>query len=235
MKLAIPLLGAALLLTSPVPELPAGEALRIVCFGDSLTSCGGVGGRYSDMLSKALPNATVINSGKSGDTLADGLARLEEAVLRHRPDCVIVGLGANDYWRRNRSLNELRQDYEAIVGRCRKMGSKVLIISCFGNEKPPHGQTPDFSRPGLSHAEYASGLAQIERELVKRYDCGYVPDMQCAIVPKGRSDLWSDRNHPNAAGNRLVAATILPELRKLLASARPGASGSAGTTAKIRQ
>ena len=216
MKAQIPLFGAALALGFLVPELPAREQPCVVCFGDSLTSCGGAGGRYSDMLQKSLPEVRFINSGNGGDTLAGGLARLEEAVLKHRPDCVIVELGANDYWRRKRSLNELRRDYEAIVRRCREAGSKVLIVSCFGNEKLPPGKTLDFDRPGLSLDEYAAGLALIERRLADLYGCGYVPDLQCAIVPKGRRDLWSDRNHPNAAGNRIVADTILPELRKLL-------------------
>ena len=193
-----------------------GEAPRIVCFGDSLTSCGGKGGRYSDMLQESLPGFSVINSGVSGDTLAGGLARLDSAVLKHRPVCVVVGLGANDYWRRKRSLNDLKRDYEAIVSRCHDAGMRVLIISCFGNDRVPEGVRIDFDRPGLPLEHYAAGLAAIERELVKKYSCGYVPDMQCGILPKGRSDLWHDRNHPNAAGNRIVADTMLPELRKLL-------------------
>ena len=192
-------------------ELPV-----VVCFGDSLTSCGGKGGRYSDMLQKSLPGCRIVNSGIGGDTLAGGLARLDAAVLKHSPVCVIVELGANDYWRRKRSLDELKRDYEAIVSRCRAAGAQVLIASCFGNEKVPEGVRIDFSRPGIPLEHYAAGLAAIERMLVEKYSCGYVPDMQCGILPKGRSDLWSDRNHPNAAGNRIVADTILPELKKLL-------------------
>lgn len=191
---------------------------RIVCFGDSLTSCGSPDGRYSDMLQAMLPEYEIVNRGRGGDTLGGGLARLETDVLALKPLAVIVGLGANDYWRRARSLDELRRDYETIVSRCRAAGIRVLLISCFGNEATPPGTTIDFTRPGLSHVEYARGLAAIERELVKKYRCGYVPDMQCAITPKGRRDLWSDSNHPNAAGNRIVAETILPELRKLLAA-----------------
>ncbi len=193
-----------------------GEAPRIVCFGDSLTSCGGEGGRYSDMLQQSLPGYVVVNSGVSGDTLAGGLARIDSAVLKHRPVCVIVGLGANDYWRRKRSLDDLKRDYEAIVSRCHDAGMRVLIISCFGNDRVPDGVRIDFGRPGIPLEHYAAGLAAIERELVRKYSCGYVPDMQCGILPKGRSDLWHDRNHPNAAGNRIVADTLLPELRKLL-------------------
>ena len=191
----------------------------IVCFGDSLTSCGGTGGRYSDWLQRSLPEYRVVNSGKGGDTLAGGLARLDESVLKHRPAYVIVGLGANDYWRRKRSLAELERDYETIVAKCREAGAKVLLISCFGNTPPPEGGI-DFTTAGLPLEHYAAGLAEIERRLVKKYRCGYVPDMQCGITPKGRRDLWNDSNHPNAQGNRIVADTILPELRKLLARER---------------
>ena len=188
----------------------------IVCFGDSLTSCGGENGRYSDWLQRSLPGYRVVNSGKSGDTLAGGLARLDEAVLKHRPVCVIVELGANDYWRRKRPLADLARDYEAIVAKCRAAGIKVLIVSCFGNDKLPEGEKIDFSSPGVPLDRYAAGLATIERELVAKYGCGYVPDLQCDITPKGRRDLWKDKNHPNAAGNRIVAETILPALLEVL-------------------
>ena len=136
MKFLTAALGAASLILRG--ELRAADMRPcIVCFGDSLTSCGGKGGRYSDMLQKSLPGYRFVNSGKGGDTLAGGLARLEEAVLKHRPVCVILELGANDYWQRRRSLAELKRDYEAIVAKCRAAGSKVLIVSCFGDTPPP--------------------------------------------------------------------------------------------------
>ena len=190
--------------------------MKIVCFGDSLTSCGGEGGRYSDMLQKSLPGYEIINSGKGGDTIGGGLARLGPAVLEHRAKYLVIGLGANDYWQRRRSLGDLKKDYDVLLGRCAAAGMKIVIISCFGNEKLPPGTRLDWEKPGLPLEHYAAGIALIEHELVKKYRAGYVPDMQCGITPKGRRDLWSDSNHPNAAGNRIVADTILPELRKLL-------------------
>ena len=199
-----------------VVTLRGNEEKKIVCFGDSLTSCGGKNGRYSDMLQKSLPSYIFINSGKGGDTIGGGLARLETAVLKHRAGYLIIGLGANDYWQQKRSLYELKQDYDTILARCHAAGMKIVIISCFGNEKLPPDVMPDFDKAGIQKEHYAAGLAIIERELAKKYQAGYVPDMQCGITPKGRRDLWSDSNHPNAAGNRIVADTILPELRKIL-------------------
>ena len=196
--------------------LSAAGMEKIVCFGDSLTSCGGRGGRYSDMLQKSLPQYKVINSGKGGDTIGGGLKRLESSVLKHRARYLVVGLGANDYWRRKRTLNELKKDYETILSRCSAAGMKIVMISCFGNDKLPSGAVPDFDKAGLPLEHYAAGIAIFERELAAKYRAGYVPDMQKGITPKGRPDLWGDKNHPNASGNRIVADTILPELRKIL-------------------
>jgi len=219
-KLTVMMLALASCAAAAGAEVVPDARPVIVCFGDSLTSCGGKDGRYSDWLQKFLPEYRIVNSGKGGDTLAGGLARLDEAVLKHRPVCVIVELGANDYWRRKRPLAELERDYETIVGKCRAAGIRVLIVSCFGNSKLPDDEKTDFTKPGLPLGHYAAGFAEIERKLVAHYGCGYVPDLQCGITPKGRRDLWSDSNHPNAQGNRIVAETILPELRKLLAGER---------------
>ena len=168
------------------------------------------------MLQKSLPSYIFINSGKGGDTIGGGLARLETAVLKHRAGYLIIGLGANDYWQQKRSLNDLKKDYDTILARCSAVGMKIVIISCFGNATVPTGSAIDFDLPGVSRESYAAGIARFERELAAKYKAGYVPDMQCGITPKGRRDLWKDSNHPNAAGNRIVADTILEQLKKIL-------------------
>ena len=216
MRILMSALAATLLFGATACRHQPAEPPVIVCFGDSLTSCGGPGGRYSDMLQASLPGCRLVNSGKGGDTIGGGLARIQAAVLDHHPQVVVLGLGANDYWRRKRTLADLQRDYESIVAQCTAAGAKVVLISCFGNDALPGGAVPDFGRAGIPLDHYAAGLAIIERALAEKYHCGYVPDMQCAITPKGRKDLWSDKNHPNAAGNRIVADTILPELRKFL-------------------
>ena len=207
---------AAALLLCLTPSCVTKVSKRIVCLGDSLTAYGGAGGRYSDWLQLFLSGYEVIDSGIGGDTLAGGLMRLEKDVLQWRPGVVIVELGANDYWQRRRTLQELQNDYEAIVSRCRQAGAKVLIVSCFGNGTRVDGGCPEWTQAGLALEDYAAGLALIERGLVEKYHCGYVPDMQCGITPKGNPEQWSDSNHPNAVGNRIVADTILLELNKLL-------------------
>ncbi len=60
--------------------------MKIVCFGDSLTSCGGENGRFSDILQERFPGHEFINRGVGSDTFVEALERLDADVLRARPD-----------------------------------------------------------------------------------------------------------------------------------------------------
>ena len=87
----------------------------LVCLGDSLTSCGGPNGHYSDYLQRELPDIRVINSGIGGDTLEGAWARFERDVLRYKPRAVLIALGANDFWQNSREVSEMRQDLENMI------------------------------------------------------------------------------------------------------------------------
>ncbi len=89
-------------------KLLAGEAARVVCFGDSVTGVyyhTGSRRAYTDMLGIALrklaPQAKVemINAGISGHTTENALARIDRDVIVHKPDLVTVMFGLNDMTR----------------------------------------------------------------------------------------------------------------------------------------
>ncbi len=189
------------------------EPRTIVCFGDSLTVCGGLDGKYSDYLQQQLPGNFIINKGIGGDTLAGGRKRFERDVLKLHPDIVVIELGANDYWRMKRSINELRDDLEYMVRECSDRSIKVVIAGCFGDRVKTKIKEAGESR---QRAEYALEIAKMEIKIVKKYDCFYVPNMQVDIKPNTRSEFWADKNHPNKLGNKFVAKRILRELKKAL-------------------
>src|SRR3989344_2489647 len=68
----------------------------IIAFGDSLIVGAGAtyGNDFVSLLSKKI-GQEIINSGASGDTTDDGLARLNE-LDRYRPRVVLVLFGGND-------------------------------------------------------------------------------------------------------------------------------------------
>lgn len=194
------------------------EPLKIVCFGDSLTVCGGEGGRYSDYLQQWMPDCTVINKGKSGDTLDGGKSRFQSDVLDINPDIVVIELGANDFWHANRPPEELSADLEYLVAGCHRSGAQVVIASCFGDRRYL-SQQPRTESDRL-YNKYSAAIAEFETDIVRRYGCFYVPDIQADILPNGRAPYWSDDCHPNKLGNELVAKRIHGELVKAVRRVR---------------
>ncbi|MBN1556760.1 MAG: hypothetical protein JW951_01290 [Lentisphaerae bacterium] len=198
--------------------VPAGEPcaaprpVRVVCIGDSLTACGGRGGRYTDWLAVWLPEAEIVNKGIGGDTLAGGRARFRRDVLDLDPDAVVIELGANDFWQAERPIEALAADLEHMVRAARNAGIEVVLASCFGDAEA--GDASGEFRMDRRR-RYALGISRFERDIAARYDCAYVPNMQVDIKPVDDfPECWDDRRHPNRAGNKAVARRILAALRE---------------------
>ena len=189
------------------------KSQTIVCIGDSLTACGGPGDRYSDYLAKWLKKHTVINKGVNRDTLAGGRKRFEKDVIANSPDIVVIALGANDFWRKTRSIEELKADLEDMVKRARKIKAEVVIASCFGGRDFESEVLVEF---GSERFSWAGAIAKMEKEVVEQYNCYYVPNMQVDIKPNGTAQFWADQLHPNKSGNEFVARRILKPLKKAI-------------------
>ena len=96
------MVGVAVMARSPgAYALPADREIVIVAYGDSLTAGFQLPQTQSfpAQLEKALKarghKVRIINSGVSGDTAADGLARFDWA-MQEPADAAILELGAND-------------------------------------------------------------------------------------------------------------------------------------------
>lgn len=188
----------------------------LVCLGDSLTSCGGPDGHYSHWLAKFMPDVKVIDAGIGGDTLDGGRARYERDVLRHKPDVVLIALGANDFWRQMRTPAEMGMDLETMVREARTRHIQVVVASCFGDRSFWDETCVEFD---FRRYELASQIAHVEREVCDAHGCLYVPNMQLDVKPNRLPPFWDETDHPNRAGNEQVALRLLPALRLTLARA----------------
>jgi lysophospholipase L1-like esterase len=100
-------LGAPLAFTKP--KLRTGGALRIVALGSSSTTGFGAFGRgtaFPDVMKHELlrlhPGVAIdlINSGRIMEDLGDNISRIDNDVLRYKPDLLIWQIGTNDVvWR----------------------------------------------------------------------------------------------------------------------------------------
>jgi acyl-CoA thioesterase I len=174
----------------------AGET--IICFGDSLTEGvgAGEGEDYPSALSRQLASP-VVNAGRRGDTTADALQRLSDAVLSKNPRLVILLLGGNDFLRQ-RPRQETRKNLEEIVRRVQARGAIVAIVGM---------------RLGLFTDEYAA----VFEETARQFDALYIPGVMKGILSD--SKLRSDPIHPNRAGYRLIAERIAEKIKPLLREA----------------
>lgn len=185
--------------------------MNVLCFGDSLTTCGGEGGRFSDILQDRFPRHRIMNRGASGESFADAVARLERDVLSARPDVVLVEYGANDWWGDKRPPEAWAQDLDDILGRLRAAGALPVVLGVFGDMLDEQGTR--VPKPGGTDAR-GMRFRELEKSVAARHGCPYVANIQERIV--GRRCCWTDRNHPNELGNRYVADTLEPVLEDML-------------------
>lgn len=186
--------------------------MKIICFGDSLTSCGGLDGRYSDILQERFPNHVIINRGAGGEAWRDGLERLDRDVLAEHPDIVLLEYGANDWWRDERRPTAWAADLEQVVRRIQAIGAQPVILGVFGPYRCHATGLLQDKTYGFD--DRARQYRDLEADIARRCACPYIPNIQQEIIDD--RCCWRDRNHPNEIGNRSVANIITPILEKIL-------------------
>ena len=167
----------------------------IVAFGDSLVEGrGATSGRdFVSLLARRL-NTRIVNAGRSGDTTATALARLNSDVLARDPKVVIVLLGGNDFLRRV-PVEHTFANLQEIVERIRRRGAAVIVVGV---------------SVGLLSDPYASEYATVAR----RNAAGLVPDILDGIM--GNNDLMSDSIHPNDRGYAIIAERLEAAVRAIV-------------------
>ena len=191
--LIVPLLGAC---RPDVPNLDS-RGRTIVVLGDSIAAGfgSGAGEAFPDLLAEKL-GTEVVNAGVSGNTTADGLRRVDEA-MDEDPWMVIVELGGNDILRRvppEQTEANLRRILERVIA-----GRAVPVLV-------------EIDAP------FAGRYREIYERLGDELDVPVVEDVVGEILRD--PSLKSDQIHPNAAGQRKLAEGIAEEIQPLLAAHR---------------
>jgi len=159
---------------------------------------------------------TLINSGKSGDTVRNALDTLEDRVHRHRPDVVIIGYGTNDSREYDAETfrSHLLKLAEAIRARHEALlvwrTPIPLINLASGTELPEYrpGGTLIAREPGT----YAEAVRQAAAEAG-----GMVVDHYASWAASTRHPfrgdlvyLMADPVHPNHLGHRRLYHELAP-------------------------
>jgi acyl-CoA thioesterase I len=188
---------------------PAYAADRlVVAFGDSLSAGYGLkpAESFPAQLEAALRRggspARVYNAGVSGDTTAQGRARLGFVLhsLKAKPDLVILQLGGNDMLRAIDPA-QTEANLSAMLADLKKRGIPVLLAGM-------------LAAPNMGKA-YQTRFDAVYPKLARQYGVKLYPFFLNGVTAN-RTLLLKDGIHPTGKGVSVVVNGILPQVKAML-------------------
>jgi len=184
------------------PKIPT-----VLVLGDSLSAGYGLkrADAYPALLSAkaaALGQPLqILNAGVSGDTTAGGLRRIPR-LLDHRIDVLIVELGINDVFR-GVPVTQITANLQKIIDLARARYPQVRVIVA-GMQLPQTSVNDDLTAFGAIYAD-----------LARRNSAELVPFLLDGVAGDPALNL-PDLIHPNASGQKILAANVWPVLERAL-------------------
>jgi acyl-CoA thioesterase I len=192
------------LLPRTAASLAAGEPLKLVAFGDSITEGGDATKpelifwkRWAAELERRHPNArvTAVNGATGGDSTAHGLQRLDAKVLAEKPDLVLVAFGMNDHNKGYVAVPQFEENLKQIIARIRAATTaEVILLSAF----PPN---PKWKFGSHHMEDYAAATERVAQETRCAYADVFTNWQALAARKKPEDLLGNNINHPNDFGH----------------------------------
>ena len=194
---------AAILLFSVQAALA--KPVTLLVLGDSLTA--GLGLELKDAFPAKLeaalkpryPDVTIVNAGVSGDTAADGRARLDWA-LNDDVGGLIVGLGANDALR-GLDVAQTETALEGILAAAKGRNLPTLVL---GMKAPPN-MGPD----------YVARFDGLFPRLAEKHDVLLYPFFLDGVAANASLN-QGDGIHPNEAGVDVIVMKVMAKVEELI-------------------
>jgi acyl-CoA thioesterase-1 len=179
----------------------------VVVLGDSLSAGLGIepAQAFPALLQAKMDaagwNCAVVNAGVSGDTSADGLARIDW-LLRRRIDVLILELGGNDGLR-GLPVSATKTNLQAIIDRTKRQYPQAQFIVA-GMQMPPN-----------MGEEYTAAFRSVFPELAATNHAALIPFLLEGVAGKPELN-QEDRIHPTAEGHKIVAENVWKVLKPVL-------------------
>jgi len=190
--------------------LPAGNKTLLV-LGDSLSAGYGVDlskawvSLLQTKLKQSNYNINVVNASVSGETSQGGLSRIKALLQQHKPDLVIVELGANDGLR-GLPIDAMKSNLQSIIQQCRDTKAQVLLL---GMRLPPN-----------YGPAYTKAFASAYHELTQANQVALV-DFFLQGIADQRNLMQADDLHPNQQAQPMILHNVWPALLPLLNKSAP--------------
>jgi len=180
----------------------------VLVLGDSLSAEYGLarGAGWIALLEQKLKaekiDARIVNASISGETTSGGRARLPALLNQHKPQVVVIELGANDGLR-GLPVPAAEANLRAMVSMSQQQDAKVMLI---GMRMPPN-----YGRA------YTERFFTMYENLAKEVKAPLVPFMLEGVADNPAL-FQADRRHPNAEAHPMILNNIWPTFKALIQS-----------------
>ena len=182
---------------------------KILVWGDSLSAAYGIPlekGWVNLMRTELGEKFEIINGSISGETTQGGRTRLPKALEEHKPNYIILELGANDGLR-GIPPNITRINLDKMIKAALEANAKVIL---FGMKIPPN-----------YGPAYSEKFEAVFTNLAEEYKLPFIPFFLEDII-ENFDYLQADELHPTASAQPIilkkVLKTVLPTIKKELSS-----------------
>ena len=177
----------------------------VLVLGDSLSAEYGLsrGSGWVALLEQKIKqeklDAKIVNASISGETTSGGRARMPALLTQHRPDVVIIELGANDGLR-GLPVAAAEANLRAMIEQAHKNRARVLLV---GMRMPPN-----YGR------SYTENFFSMYKKVATQYKATLVPFMLEGVADQPAM-FQADRLHPTATAHPIILANIWPQFLAL--------------------
>ncbi len=218
MKSTIALAFLALTLASLTPalaEIPIKSGEKLAFLGDSITAGGKSNpGGYVNLVGSGLASTgvkiEVIGAGISGHKSNQMLGRLENDVVKHKPQWMTLSCGVNDVWHGEKgvTLEDYKKNITSIVDQAQAAGVQVILLT---STMIGEDQANPNNQKLIPYNDFLRSLAKEKKCLLADLNA----DMQAAVSKAntpGKNALTGDGVHMMFPGDKMMATGILKAL-----------------------
>jgi acyl-CoA thioesterase-1 len=183
------------------------KMLTVLVLGDSLSAGYGLkrSAAYPALLAEKAAasgfDLKVLNAGVSGDTTAGGLRRLPQLLQQHI-DVLVLELGINDAFR-GVPVPQIAANLQKVIDLTRARHPQVRIV------------VAGMQLAQDSADDYLTAFGALYVDLARRNHAELVPFLLNGVAGNPALNL-PDMIHPNASGQKILAANVWPVLQSVL-------------------